>query len=141
MIAVGRKMVDIPPMAGIIKLEDGSDIYASSIGLAGAIERIAGSVSDIDGPLARWLLDVARRPAPFMDFDLRGLNATRRTAFWTGVDRAYNSFLEWDQAASFSPAVEVIRLLYERRCLEPTTEDRQVPQIDLDELWFDGNAS
>ncbi len=125
-------------MAGVIKLDDGSDLYSSNMGLSGALERIGHSISDIDARLARWLLDVAQRIGGFMDFDLRGLSVASRTAFWIGVDRAHDQLVEWDQDASFSPAVGVVRLLHERRSVRGAVSDEQVPEIDLDEIWFDG---
>ncbi len=124
-------------MAGIIKLDDGSDIYASNMGVAGALERIGHSVFDIDARLSRWLLDVSQRTAPFMDIDLRGLSVASRIAFWTGVDRACESVVEWDQEASYSPSVEVIRFLHEKRGVQGAVSDEPVLEIDLGEIWFD----
>ena len=124
-------------MAGIITLDDGSDVYASNMGLGGALERIARSVSDNDARLSRWLLDVSLRPGGFTDFDLRGLSVASRAAFWAGVDRANHSVMDWDQEASFSPTVGVIRLLHGRRDVQAAVSDERVPEIDLDEIWFD----
>lgn len=124
-------------MAGIIKLDDGSDLCASNLGLSGALECIARAVSDIDTPLARWLLDVAQRPGGLMDFDLRGLSTARRAAFWAGVDRANAGVADWDQEACFSPAIGVLRSIHERRDVRWAASQEHVPEINLDELWFD----
>jgi hypothetical protein len=140
-VAIRCLIVDAVPMAGIIKLDDGSDLYVSNIGLGGALERIAHSVSDIDARLARWLLDVSRRTGGFMDFDLRGLSAASRSAFWAGVDRANDEVADWDQETSFSPTVGVIRLFHERRSVQGTVRDERVPEIDVDEIWFDGSVA
>lgn len=128
-------------MAGIIKLDDGSDIYASNMGLGGALEEIGASISDTDTRLAKWLVDVAKRPGGLMDFDLRGLSPTHRAAFWLGVDRADAKFSDWDQDASFSPTVGVIRLFGERREAREKSSQEHVPEIDLDEIWFDGETA
>jgi len=128
-------------VAGIITLDDGSDLYASNLGLGGALECIARAVSDIDTQLARWLLDVAQRTGGLMDFDLRGLSAASRSAFWAGVDRANDSLADWDQETCFSPAVGVLRLFHERRGVQGAASDEQVPAIDLGEIWFDGGMA
>ncbi|MET3710314.1 hypothetical protein ABIC65_000994 [Sphingomonas trueperi] len=128
-------------MAGIIKLDDRRDLYASNLGLGGALECIAHAVSDIDTRLARWLLDVAQRTGGLMGFDLRGLSAASRAAFWAGVDRAHAGVANWDQETCFSPAVGVLRLLYERRGVQGAASDDHVPEIDLDEIWFDGSIA
>lgn len=128
-------------MAGIITLDDGSDLYASNLGLGGALQCIARAVSDIDAQLARWLLDVAQRTGGLMDFDLRGLSAASRSAFWAGVDRANDSLADWDQETCFSPAVGVLRLFYERRGVQGAVIHEKVPEIDLDEIWFDGGTA
>lgn len=128
-------------MAGIIKLDDGSDIYASNMGLGGALEEIGAAISDTDTRLAKWLVDVAKRPGGLMDFDLRGLSRAHRAAFWLGVDRADAKFSDWDKDASFSPTVGVIRLFVERREAREKPSQEHVPEIDIDEIWFDGETA
>jgi hypothetical protein len=128
-------------VAGIIKLDDGSDLYASNLGLAGALECIGRAVSDIDTRLARWLLDVAQRTGGLMDFDLRGFSVASRSAFWAGVDRANADVAHWDQETCFSPAVDVLRLFLERRGVQGAVSAEHVPEIDLDEIWFDGGIA
>lgn len=137
MIEIYSQIVDTFKMAGIITLEDGSDLYATNMGLAGTFEEIALAITDTDVQLARWLFDVAQRNGGLMDFDLRGLSPERRAVFWTGVDRANDRFSEWDQMATFSPTVGVIRLFYENRSSRGQFDDEQIPPINLDELWFD----
>ncbi len=124
-------------MAAIIKLEDGSDVYASSLGVAGALEQIAQSIANIDPQLTRWLMDVAQRGAPFLDVDLLALSPPSRTAFWEGVGRANATKVDWDQEVSFSPSVAVIRELHERRRTQGPPRRAVVPEIDLGEIWFD----
>ena len=128
-------------MAGIIKLDDGSDLNASNLGLSGALECIARAVVDIDTRLARWLLDVAQRSGGLMDFDLRGLSAASRAAFWAGVDRAHAGVADWDQETCFSPAVGILRSFHESRGVQGAASAEHVPEIDLDEIWFDGGIA
>ncbi len=124
-------------MSGIITLEDGSDVYGSNLGLDGTFKTIADAIRDTNPRLARWLADIAQRPGGMMDLDLRGLSADDRASFWFGVDRAHEKFSGWDQDASFSPAVGVIRLFYERRdAPSHFVEDAHTQPIDLDDLWF-----
>lgn len=141
MIAIRCLIVNAVLAAGIIKLDDGRDLYASNMGLGGALERIARSVSDIDARFARWLLDVSQRTGGLMDFDLRGLSAASWSAFWAGVDRANDSVADWDQDTSFSLMVGVIRLFHERRGVQGAVSDERVSKIDLDEIWFDGSEA
>ena len=124
------------PMTGIITLEDGSDIHASNLGLGGALESIGQSISHIDTQLSQWLLDVAQRPGGFMDFDLRGLDTTRRAAFWKGVEFASNGLADWNQREIHSPAAEVIRLFHERRGAEGASIEGRFSKIDLSDLWY-----
>jgi hypothetical protein len=127
-------------MAGIVRLEDDSIVHASNLGLAGALEKIGMAISDADPRLARWLLDLAQRPGGFMDFDLRGLSSDGRAAFWLGVDRANEKSREWNQEVAFSASVSVIRQFHEKRGIQGEADSKQVPRIDLDEIWFDGNT-
>jgi hypothetical protein len=124
-------------VACIIFTEDGSDIYASTLGASGAFAKIGAAITDTDVRLARWLTDVSQRPAPFLDLDLRALSSESRTAFWLGVERAVEQIAFWDQSAEFSWTVDVIRQLYERRGAKDELFDVQIPSIDLDDLWFD----
>lgn len=129
-------------MTGIITLEDGSDIQVSNLGLGGALEFIAESISHIDAQLSRWLLDVAQRPGGSMDFDLRGLDITRRAAFWTGVESANTGLVDWDQDETYSPTVAAIRLFHERRSPQGVSADEGgISKIDLNDLWFESKAS
>ncbi|PSJ40970.1 hypothetical protein [Allosphingosinicella deserti] len=128
-------------MAAIIKLEDGSDLYASSLGISGALACIAEGVEGTHHQLSRWLSDVAQRPAPFMDLDLRGLDDEARASFWLAVDYAHERFAEWDQDASYSWCVEVIRSLFQRREVRLSNERENVPPLDLSELWFADDAA
>lgn len=127
-------------MTGIITLEDGSDIQASNLGLGGALEYIAQSISHIDAQLSRWLLDVAQRPGGSMDFDLRGLDVTCRAAFWRGVEFANTGLVEWNQDETFSPPVAAIRLFHERRSAQEVSAEGGISKIDLNDLWFDGKV-
>jgi hypothetical protein len=74
-----------------------------------------------------------------MDFDLRGLSDDGRAAFWLGVDRANEKFR--DMGLHTGPSVYVIRLFHEKRDLQGKADDKQVPPIDLDEIWFDDDTN
>lgn len=122
-------------MGGIVVLEDGSDISASGLGLDGALTLIAEAIADKDAKLAAWLSDVAGRPAPFQDFDLRQLCSDRRAVFWLGVERAYERCADWDQDASYSWAVDAVRRFYSKRDVRGTLVEAKMPTTDLEELW------
>lgn len=124
-------------MACMVKLEDGSDIYVSNLGFSGALTSIGEAISDTDARLSRWLLDISDRVAPFADFDLRGLTSDSRRSFWLGVERAHERSAHWDQKASYSPSVDVIRQFYERRAVREVSSLENVDPIDLDEIWSD----
>lgn len=127
-------------MAGIVKLEDGSELYASSLGLSGALDAIGQRAQEINPRLGRWLRDVAKRTAPFMDFDLRELPDGDRATFWLGVEEANRRFADWNQQAAYSGAVEVIRDFYARRGVQARKLEFQSQTIDLDEIWDDEEA-
>ncbi|MGW9947336.1 hypothetical protein J2W92_002673 [Rhizobium leguminosarum] len=81
-------------MAAIITLDDNNSVHASNLGIAGALEQIGLAISDVDPRLARWLIDKSNRTGFSMEFDLRGLSDDLRAAFWLGVDRANEKFLD-----------------------------------------------
>jgi len=120
----------------IVDLEDGSEIYASNSAVGGALKVIANEINDVEASLARWLFDKAQRPAPLMNFDLRGLSKSSREAFWIGVERANDRFADWDLGQEFNATVAGIRLFYDRR----HTRGAQIPAgivlIDLNDLWY-----
>ena len=135
-IVIRQRIMQMPWMAGFITLEDGNDVYASNMGLRGALESIAAKTLRLDENLSRWLDDVSKRGAGVMDFDLRGLNPDRRKIFWLGVFLAYKGFKRWDQNTAFSPAVATIRMLYDERAARKASVVSAVPPIDVTDLWF-----
>ena len=60
-------------MAAIVIRQDGLLVHASTVAMEAALLAISREVSPGRLTLKQWLADVARRPAPFMDFDVRGL--------------------------------------------------------------------
>ena len=76
-----------------------------------------------------------------MDFDLRGLSSDHRQSFWLGVERAHKKCAYWDQDASYSPSVDVIRQFYERRAVQEVSSLENIDPIDLDEIWFDDEGT
>lgn len=72
-----------------------------------------------------------------MDFDLRGLGAKHREAFWIGMAAAFDRLREWDQATSFSPTVAAVRLIHEKGAGRPdVVNETDVTPVDLGDLWF-----
>jgi len=131
-------------MGAIVTLEDGSKLRASSLGMDGALHRIAEAIKDIEPRLARWLVDKGGRPGGCQDFDLNHLRPSSRASFWIGVEKAYARYAEWDQEASFRPAVAVIRMFFDMRSAQHTigrSDALEIDpdlEIDLDEdLWSD----
>lgn len=81
-------------MAAILTLDDGRLHHCSSFGAQGMLILIAEALPETSTALQRWLADVAERPAPFQDFDLRGLSTANRTAFWHAAAAAYATLEE-----------------------------------------------
>jgi hypothetical protein len=81
-------------MAAILTLEDGRSIYSSALGMSGMYSLIAKQVQRSNIPFANWLENVSDRPAPFLDFDLRGLENSDRELFYSA---AYAAFEELER--------------------------------------------
>jgi len=62
-------------------LEDGRGFWRSTVNMSGVYHLIAVAIDDSHARFKRWLVDISKRPVPFMDFDLRGLPPECRTEF------------------------------------------------------------
>jgi len=85
-------------------------------------------MSGADRDLSNWLKDVAVRPAPFQDFDLRGLSAAHQTAFWSAVE----------QLSVQRDGDDVIHRLLELKAslaAERSGPSIGTARIDLTEIW------
>ncbi len=68
-------------MSACVVLEDGRVLWRSTVVMSGVYRLIALAVSHEHTRFKRWLADMSDRPAPFMDFDLRGLPDECRVEF------------------------------------------------------------
>lgn len=75
-------------MSCVLILEDGRALHRSNLGYSVMLELISREVSDQHDKLRTWLADLAERPAPYGEFDLRGLANEHRAEFWAAAERA-----------------------------------------------------
>jgi hypothetical protein len=75
-------------MSSSLTLEDGRALLRSNLGYSVMLELISREISDTHTDLRIWLADVAGRPAPYAEFDLRGLSEGHRAEFWAAAKRA-----------------------------------------------------
>jgi hypothetical protein len=80
-------------MSCVLLLEDGRALHRSNLGYSVMLELISREVSDAHTKLRVWLADLAERPAPFGEFDLRGLTGEHRAEFWAAAERALEAAL------------------------------------------------
>ena len=76
-------------MSCVLILEDGRALHRSNLGYSVMLELISREVSDQHEKLRTWLADLAERPAPYGEFDLRGLANEHRAEFWAAAERAF----------------------------------------------------
>jgi len=57
---------------------------------------VAEQISDEFADLRTWLADKAKRPAPFLDMDLGGLDPPSRAEFYKAAGRAHSAKLRED---------------------------------------------
>ncbi len=81
-------------MTCVLTLEDGRSLHRSNLGYSVMLELIAREVSDVHRKFGAWLADMANRPAPYGEFDLRGLVEEHRSEFWAAAERALKSVAE-----------------------------------------------
>jgi len=75
-------------MAAYIVLDDGRVLWRSNLAMDGLLCLIAEQLPAEYHDLQKWLLDKGSRPAPFIDFDIRGLSPAHRSAFYAAARRA-----------------------------------------------------
>ena len=80
-------------MAKVLLLEDGRALHRSNLGYSVMLELVSREVSDAHIRLRAWLADVAGRPAPHDEIDLRALTQEHRDEFWAAAERALASVL------------------------------------------------
>lgn len=128
-------------MAAILVLDDGRAFRASSLGFDGMLSLIADAIEPRQPKLAKWLRDKGRRPAPFQDFDLRGVNSEDRALFWTGCRNAHANYIERHRVvAEDARSVHLLaRLLAEHVAISRGDAPPEVlplsENVDYEELW------
>ncbi len=75
-------------MTCMLFLEDGRALHRSNLAYSSMLELVAREVSDPHTKLRVWLSDLADRPSPFGEFDMRGLTEEHRAEFWAAAERA-----------------------------------------------------
>lgn len=75
-------------MSCVLLLDDGRALHRSNLGYSVMLELIAREISKANQQLRVWLADMAERPAPYGEFDLRGLTEDHRAEFWAAAERA-----------------------------------------------------
>jgi hypothetical protein len=117
------------------------------------IELISREVSDAHTKLRHWLEDMAERPAPYGEFDVRGLSEEHRTEFWSAAERALAATVERHGPEGVWPsnaygAECLAHLMRMHRSVvdgEPPSALNDLQQVigfdgqpeDLDQLWRD----
>jgi hypothetical protein len=115
------------------------------------LELISREVSDAHLKLRAWLEDMADRPAPYGEFDLRGLTEEHRAEFWSAAERAFAAAIErygpeetWPSNAYGAESLaHLMRMHASVLCGEPPSARNDFTKIiefdgnmeDLDHLW------
>lgn len=81
-------------MSAFLVLEDGSALYRPNLGYASMLHLIADEAGNLHPRLRVWLTDIAGRPSPFNEIDLRGLTEELRKEFWATAERAAARLIE-----------------------------------------------
>ena len=81
-------------MSCVLLLEDGRVLHRSNLGYSVMLELISREISAAHSKLRAWLEDLADRPAPYGEFDLRGLAEEHRIEFWAAAERALAAAIE-----------------------------------------------
>jgi hypothetical protein len=91
-------------MSSVLLLEDGRALHRSNLGYSVMLELISREVSDAHTKLRVWLADLSERPAPYNEFDLRGLSEQHRAEFWAAAERALEALIKRYGAQAAWPA-------------------------------------
>ena len=140
-------------MSCVLLLEDGRALQRSNLGYSVMLELISRKVSDAHTKLSVWLADLAERPAPYGEFDLRGLAEEHRIEFWAAAERALEAAFKRHGPETTWPAnaygsESLAHLLRMHRSIvsgEPPSVLNDLTQViefdgkpeNLDHLWGD----
>jgi len=80
-------------MSGYIRLEDGRGMGGPSVVIDSMLTLVANHIGDGFEPLRVFLADKAKRPAPFLDFNLGGLTKPLREEIYAAAARALSATL------------------------------------------------
>ena len=137
-------------MSAFITLEDGRSLYCSNLATGGMLWLVSQQVSDGHPKLRRWLADVSKRPAPFMDFDVRGFSSADRMEFYIAARRAKEALSEADpNAVQKGGSIEALAALLKMKDSldrgEPPSDDTTVrdfdgAEIELSQIWEDSGS-
>ncbi|WLD14090.1 hypothetical protein [Planctellipticum variicoloris] len=135
-------------MSACVTLEDGRVFWRSTLWMANVYDQIAQSVSDEYPQFRRWLDDMSTRPAPFMDFDVRGLPDELRKEFHLAARRSRDRRIselgeEWTSDGITSLLDELVRMKVSIDRGEPSltlSHDTKVYDyrgnaVDIHEIW------
>jgi hypothetical protein len=141
-------------MTCVLLLEDGRVLHRSNLGYSVMLELISREVSDAHLKLRAWLEDMASRPAPFGEFDLRALAEEHRAEFWSAAERALAAAIgrhgpeeTWPSNAYGAESLaHLMRMHMSMLCGESPSTLNDFAKIiefdgkmeDLDHLWRDG---
>jgi hypothetical protein len=115
--------------------------------MAGLYWRISEEVPDSHAELKIWLADMSKRPAPFMDFYIKGLPEAHRITFYAAAQNAMTRVIEQGNQELTGSANRLNTLLKMKASLdrgEPpltlsdsdhTFEFSEVHTVDLSEIW------
>jgi hypothetical protein len=115
--------------------------------MAGLYDAIAGEVPETHANFKTWLSDMAKRPNPFMDFDVGGLPEDLRSAFYAAAQRAWDRIRGEGEITPSGSTRYLARLLEMRASIErgdpplslsdcdEVREYDDTQEIDLSEIW------
>ena len=136
-------------MTAFLQLHDGRSLHGSSVGMAGMYKTIADQIGEPFTDLRNWLRDVADRPAPFMDFDIRGLTPQHRNEFFRAAASGMQSLIAThsretlERSHAFGCLSRLLRMQEAVEQGEPpeaftdldTIKEFDGKPIDLSQLW------
>jgi hypothetical protein len=140
-------------MAVLITLEDGQELYISNLAADGMLWLISEQVSNDHLKLRRWVADVSKRPAPYIDFDVRGFSPADRVEFYAAAQLALDKLLRADpNALEKGGSIEALATLMGMKqgmdrvhpsALSNPAEVRSFygEPIDLSQIWFEDETA
>ena len=119
-------------MSAKLEIAAGIAVWKNSSVMAAVYERVAERMHQTKAQ--RWLLDVAKRPAPFLDISLRGLPPESRVDFAGAVQQALIDEFRPAVKAALSEIDEAIRRAESEDVKFATQPISGIPE-DLDQVW------